>query len=457
MAQPSRRWLKVGWARSLGWFQARIVQESDSYFDRVPYGNMPYAISHRGNLEVLYQHNLVTPYYLRNRRRIETAGRWILDAGCGSGFKTLALAQANPGAHIVGIDPSARSVEVARGRLAHQGFPDAEFHVLGIEDLRQLGQQFDSINCDEVLYLLPDPQAALEVLAAVLAPGGILRVNLHDRHQRAMVFRAQEAFSLVAERGGIAAEKRVDLVYRVMAALRENVHLKERIWLPTPEAQRSPEWVAVNYLLEGDRGFTIAETFALIEQAGLEGIAMVNAPAWELARLFADPASLDGDIEQLLRSLSIKEQLQLVELFQGGERLIDFWCGRSGETLPWLPIEQLNAVQREKAQVSLHPQIGTAQRRQELEEAIASNLPFDLNRGLRGPCDGEIVLDSAIARGLLPLWDGPLPLSELVDRWVALICTANPGADPERLAFELLRFIALTENFAYLLVHQQTP
>ena len=50
------------------------------------------------NLDNFFIHSLVTPYYLRHQRIIDTKDRVILDAGCGSGFKALMLAEANPGA-----------------------------------------------------------------------------------------------------------------------------------------------------------------------------------------------------------------------------------------------------------------------------------------------------------------------------------------------------------------------
>ena len=40
---------------------------------------------------------MVTPYYLRNQKVIETKEKIILDAGCGSGYTSLVLAEANPG------------------------------------------------------------------------------------------------------------------------------------------------------------------------------------------------------------------------------------------------------------------------------------------------------------------------------------------------------------------------
>ncbi len=113
--------------------QRKIRQQ----FDVVTYPRAPVEKSPKNDYELLFMHNFITPYYLRNQKVIETTGKMILDAGCGSGYKALILAQANPGAKIVGIDISEKSVELARKRLEYHGLTHTEFYVLPIEQLQQ--------------------------------------------------------------------------------------------------------------------------------------------------------------------------------------------------------------------------------------------------------------------------------------------------------------------------------
>ena len=145
-----------------------IVEKIRQQFNSAPYPKIPLEKSPKDNYQLLYIHNLITPYYLRNQTVIETEGKIILDAGCGTGYKSLILAEANPGAKIVGIDLSEEAVKLARHRLEYHGFENAEFHVLSIEDLPELGLEYDYINSDEVLYLLPDIKAGLKTLKSVL-------------------------------------------------------------------------------------------------------------------------------------------------------------------------------------------------------------------------------------------------------------------------------------------------
>ena len=193
-----------------------LIENIRQLFDNIPFPRIPLEESPKDKSELLYLHNLVTAYYLRNRKVINTEGKVILDAGCGTGYKSLVLAIANPGAKIVGIDLSEESVKLADKRLQYHGVAKAEFYALKIEELPTLGLQFDYINADEVLYLLPDPVAGLQAMKSVLSPDGIIRTNLHSSNGRAAVFRAQAAFTAMGLMNGSPGELEVEIVRETM-------------------------------------------------------------------------------------------------------------------------------------------------------------------------------------------------------------------------------------------------
>ncbi|MFM6007624.1 MAG: class I SAM-dependent methyltransferase, partial [Sphaerospermopsis kisseleviana] len=199
-------------------------------FDSAPYPRIPLNKSPKDDVNALYIHNIITSYYLRNQKVIDTKDKVILDAGCGTGYKSLMLAEANPGAKIVGVDISEESVKLSRQRLEYHGFDNVEFHVLSIYDLPELNYQFDYINCDEVLYLFPDIAVALQAMKAVLKPDGIIRTNLHSSLQRANIFRAQEVFTLMGLMDGNPEELEIEIVTDTMKALKDNVNLKATTW-----------------------------------------------------------------------------------------------------------------------------------------------------------------------------------------------------------------------------------
>jgi protein-L-isoaspartate O-methyltransferase len=79
---------------------SELLEKIRQQFDASPYPRVPLDKSPKDNISSPYIHNLVTPYYLRNQKIIEIKGKVILDAGCGTGYKSLVLAEANPGAKI---------------------------------------------------------------------------------------------------------------------------------------------------------------------------------------------------------------------------------------------------------------------------------------------------------------------------------------------------------------------
>ncbi|NJR64856.1 MAG: class I SAM-dependent methyltransferase, partial [Leptolyngbyaceae cyanobacterium CRU_2_3] len=170
----------------------------------------------------------------------------------GSGYKTLTLAEANPGATVIGIDLSEKSLEMARQRLSYYGFTQAQFHVLPLDQIAQLGLKFDYINCDEVLYLMPDLVETFQILKAALKPKGILRGNLHSLYQRQNFFRAQELFTLMGLMQGNPAESEINTVIETMQSFKEGVPLKRETWQPKDAAER-PHGVCVDEFLVSRR------------------------------------------------------------------------------------------------------------------------------------------------------------------------------------------------------------
>lgn len=107
-------------------------------------------------------------------QRLPVGPQRILDAGCGTGFSTLKLAEANPEAEIVAIDLSDTSLGIARRRIEAAGLGQGRIHFQreDLQSLTELGK-FDYIHSSGVLHHLPDPAAGLRRLRASLAPNGL--------------------------------------------------------------------------------------------------------------------------------------------------------------------------------------------------------------------------------------------------------------------------------------------
>jgi SAM-dependent methyltransferase len=110
----------------------------------------------------------------------------VLDAGCGDGLLTLALAQRHPGWRLLGADNRPELLDQARRRAARRGLENLEFEVAELTDpLPRVG--FDVVLAIELLEEVHDDLRALRVLATALAPGGLLLVHVPERSWRPLL------------------------------------------------------------------------------------------------------------------------------------------------------------------------------------------------------------------------------------------------------------------------------
>jgi len=430
------------------------LEQMRQQFDSAPYPRIPPEQTPNKAYNDLFVHNMVTPFYLRDRQVIDTKDKLILDAGCGTGYKALTLAIANPGAKIIGVDLSEKSVDLAKKRLEFHNFDNVEFRAMSIYDLPELGMQFDYINCDEVVYLLPDPLAGMQAMQAVLKPTGILRANLHSALQRGTIHRAQDFFRLLGLMDDAPAQDRQNTVVATMKNMHRNVDLKARTWSPILETPDGTEQIFANHLLAGDRGFTIPEMFELLDASNLSFLSMVNWRHWNLTDLFGDLEELPGLIGVGISMASPSEQLHLFELLHPIHRLFDFWCSHIDAPEPAAGIDDWSETDWQQARIYLHPQLRTQDAKAELIKALEKQQPFDFTQILSLPAKSAIPIDGTVAATLLALWDEPLSVKALAQRYKTIspvdLITLKPLTD--EAAFQAIqKVIQYLDPFLYLL------
>ena len=109
-------------------------------------------------------------------------GDRVLDVGCGTGADALALARiVAPGGEVVGVDASAGVLAAARRAAAAAGCP-ARFELADAGALPFPDDAFDACRCDRTVQHLPDPSAAVNELARVTRPGGVVAVSESRNH-----------------------------------------------------------------------------------------------------------------------------------------------------------------------------------------------------------------------------------------------------------------------------------
>jgi SAM-dependent methyltransferase len=103
----------------------------------------------------------------------------ILDAGCGTGEATWRLAEAFPGASLLGVDVLDASLERARASSARFGdrvrFENRSIYETGLPDA-----SFDLVACRHVLQSIPHADRVIAELVRVIRPGGRLHLVAED-------------------------------------------------------------------------------------------------------------------------------------------------------------------------------------------------------------------------------------------------------------------------------------
>jgi SAM-dependent methyltransferase len=143
-------------------------------YDRLAYPGYAYPATHPARLEAVAR--------LFGLRPTPAARSRVLELGCGDGGNVLSLAQALPGATLIGIDAAASAVERGNELARAAGLDNVELRCLDIEALpesRELDGGFDYILSHGVYSWIP-PRVRVALLASVrlhLEPMGVAYIS----------------------------------------------------------------------------------------------------------------------------------------------------------------------------------------------------------------------------------------------------------------------------------------
>lgn len=211
----------------------------------------------------------------------------------------------------------------------------------------------------------------------------------------------------------------------------------------------------MNYLFQGDKGYTITDIFAALRSADLEFISMVNWRDWEILDLFKDADDLPIFWAMSLPEVSTEQRLQLFELLHPISRLLDFWCGHPEQGKSFAPVGDWSETDWQTATVYLHPQLKNSKLRENLVHSVENHQPFTLGGYLLGQANTAVTLESAVAATLLPLWDEPQTVAAMINR-SRQIQPLNPATleprTPTAILNDLMALLTRLEIFLYVLL-----
>jgi SAM-dependent methyltransferase len=133
-----------------------------------------------------------------------TSGMHVLDVGCGAGAASVTAARAvGPGGQLAGIDIAEPMLTRARQRAADAGLGNTAFQRADAANPPFPPGSFDAVLAAMVIYLLPDPAAAISRWRDLLRPSGVLAFSWVIAEDPAWdpVFAAVDAFLPAGQEG----------------------------------------------------------------------------------------------------------------------------------------------------------------------------------------------------------------------------------------------------------------
>jgi SAM-dependent methyltransferase len=162
----------------------------------------------------------------------------LLDAGCGDGLLTLALAKRHSDWTIVGVDIRDDLLDGARKRAQARGLGNVSFEIGNLLEPLPVGV-FDACAALECLSEIPDDEAALRTMYGAVRPGGVIVAQVPDRDWEPVIpgsattWREQvrqgydgEGFTSLFRQGGFDSVE-LEGTYRSLAAAAQE--LRDRI------------------------------------------------------------------------------------------------------------------------------------------------------------------------------------------------------------------------------------
>jgi ubiquinone/menaquinone biosynthesis C-methylase UbiE len=165
----------------------------------------------------------------------------VLDAGCGDGLLSLAMAKRHPSWALVGVDLRADLLEGARKRASARGLSNVRFVPGNLEEPLPERER-DALTAVECLSEIPDDRQALEMMREALRRGGLIVVQVPERDWQPVLpgspgtwreqvrqgYTAEQLGALLEEVGFI--EVQVRPTYRSLAAAAQEIRdrIKDR-------------------------------------------------------------------------------------------------------------------------------------------------------------------------------------------------------------------------------------
>ncbi|MEJ2446017.1 MAG: class I SAM-dependent methyltransferase [Exilibacterium sp.] len=172
-------------------------------------------------------------------------GKKILEAGCGSGHRLVAVARRYPNAKVLGIDISRTSLKVARDLAKKYNVTNIEFREENLLNF-DLGEKFDFIICAGVIHHTENPAASLENVCNHLSKSGSIFIWVYHscgEHKRLL---ERELLHRLWVEGRDDLNNGIDLMNELALNLDTDQYSTDELFLEGYGEKLSSAWLAKN-------------------------------------------------------------------------------------------------------------------------------------------------------------------------------------------------------------------
>ncbi len=241
----------------------------------------------------------------------------VLDAGCGTGNTSIALARAFTGVQFVGIDQSKNSLQEAKEAAVKEGLRNLRFRRWDLLKLLVCEKPFDLVLCLGVLHHIPDMKVVLVNLRRVMKKTGMLFLWVYGKHGRDRHTLNARALRCLVKNSPREEVLRLAIEF-VRRAGKGSVITDLLGKTPVDEMQRKafedPVWIADQFLNPHEELLDIEELLALVKSAGFTIGQNLGGPGD--TKVWLDSAMLLECYGRLAKN----EQLIVLDLLEKPER-----------------------------------------------------------------------------------------------------------------------------------------
>lgn len=264
------------------------------------YTKYPYPLPQARGSKLKELRNLLTIFSMENR--YDLRGKSILDAGTGTGHRTIEAAAVFKETNFVAVDVSDASLRIARETAVHERVQNVTFRKFNLMEAGEALGTYDMILCMWVLHHLSNPAQGLRNLVGNLSGEGVIVLYMYGKYGARERMRRKQILSLLLN------EHRNDFDRGIRLVKELGFDLSEYGWdLDFDDEELKQSCIVDAYLNVNETLFEADGIFDLMRSSGLYGFLVYGLTIEKRGFLF--DARLHAEARGVLETTNVAAQI----------------------------------------------------------------------------------------------------------------------------------------------------